>query len=212
MNKSKLSLTTTLTELINLVPDTSKSPVPTARSLSESQQTILFVLCQGNSKLTVYENGYFTYRIGNRVTVQSVHNCTQNVDYVYDNGDRSVLGMEFFANEPFIIRLTLEGERRLEQNQYVRDGSKLLSYDAISQGEAYMVDPHDYTNDVYQSLDKEAILKALRLLTEKQREVVVLYFWYDLSQQEIADKLRVDKSSVRDRLASALNKLRGAGL
>ena len=75
-----------------------------------------------------------------------------------------------------------------------------------------MVDPHDYTNDVYQSLDKEAILKALRLLTEKQREVVVLYFWYDLSQQEIADKLRVDKSSVRDRLASALNKLRGAGL
>lgn len=75
-----------------------------------------------------------------------------------------------------------------------------------------MVDPHDYTNDVYQSLDKEAILKALRLLTEKQREVVVLYFWYDLSQQEIADKLRVDKSSVRDRLASALNKLRGAEL
>jgi RNA polymerase sigma factor (sigma-70 family) len=51
---------------------------------------------------------------------------------------------------------------------------------------------------------------AFRLLTRREREVVALRFYRDLTQQDIADRLGLSQAQVSRTLASALAKLRTA--
>lgn len=51
------------------------------------------------------------------------------------------------------------------------------------------------------------VRSALSCLTEKQREVIVLHFWEELSLREIAKKKGVHHSSVEETFAVAMKKL-----
>ncbi|GLY93593.1 hypothetical protein Acsp02_08490 [Actinoplanes sp. NBRC 103695] len=57
--------------------------------------------------------------------------------------------------------------------------------------------------------DRE-VLAALGRLTARQRQVVVLRYWSELSEQEIADALRVSRGTVKSTASRALTILRGA--
>ncbi len=46
------------------------------------------------------------------------------------------------------------------------------------------------------------------VLTERQRQVVDLYFWEEMTQEEIGEKLRVDKSTINRIIAKSLEMLR----
>ncbi|WP_250007869.1 RNA polymerase sigma factor [Actinoplanes sp. M2I2] len=56
--------------------------------------------------------------------------------------------------------------------------------------------------------DRE-VLGALGKLTARQRQVVVLRYWSELSEQEIADTLRVSRGTVKSTASRALTILRG---
>ena len=56
--------------------------------------------------------------------------------------------------------------------------------------------------------DRE-VLAALAELTVRQRQVVVLRYWSELSEQEIADVLRVSRGTVKSTASRALRLLRG---
>ena len=51
------------------------------------------------------------------------------------------------------------------------------------------------------------VRSALSCLTEKQREVIVLHFWEELSLREIAKKKGVHHSSVEETFTAAMKKL-----
>ena len=51
------------------------------------------------------------------------------------------------------------------------------------------------------------VRSALSCLTEKQREVIVLHFWEELSLSEIAKKKGVHHSSVEETFTAAMKKL-----
>ena len=53
------------------------------------------------------------------------------------------------------------------------------------------------------------VLAALGELTVRQRQVVVLRYWSELSEQEIADALRVSRGTVKSTAHRALTVLRG---
>ena len=55
--------------------------------------------------------------------------------------------------------------------------------------------------------DRE-VLAELRRLTVRQRQVVVLRYWSDLSEQEIADALHVSRGTVKSTASRALTILR----
>jgi RNA polymerase sigma factor (sigma-70 family) len=57
--------------------------------------------------------------------------------------------------------------------------------------------------------DRE-VLAALGRLTSRQRQVVVLRYWSELSEQEIADALRVSRGTVKSTASRALTILREA--
>ncbi|MEV4708303.1 sigma-70 family RNA polymerase sigma factor [Actinoplanes sp. NPDC049316] len=56
--------------------------------------------------------------------------------------------------------------------------------------------------------DRE-VLGALRELTVRQRQVLVLRYWSELSEQEIADVLHVSRGTVKSTASRALTILRG---
>lgn len=51
------------------------------------------------------------------------------------------------------------------------------------------------------------LLKALKKLTEKQKQAVKLYYFKQLTMNQIADFLHISIDSVQDRLAGAVKKL-----
>jgi RNA polymerase sigma-70 factor (sigma-E family) len=59
--------------------------------------------------------------------------------------------------------------------------------------------------------DRSALLGALRQLPPRQRAVVVLRYWEDLSDEQAAELLGCSASTVRSQAARALAKLRDSG-
>jgi RNA polymerase sigma-70 factor (sigma-E family) len=57
-------------------------------------------------------------------------------------------------------------------------------------------------------LDADAVLVALRALPARQREVLVLRYWADLPEAEVAAAMRVSKGSVKTHTSRGLSALR----
>jgi len=70
--------------------------------------------------------------------------------------------------------------------------------------------PEDSDNSEQIERMKSALTKALTELTDKQLEVVQMYFWDDMTQQEIAKELGTSQQMVAKHLKYALKKLRNS--
>lgn len=57
------------------------------------------------------------------------------------------------------------------------------------------------------SLDRQVLLAKVRLLPRRQREVVVLRYWLDLPEAEIAEVLGISRGTVKSTAAKALARL-----
>jgi RNA polymerase sigma-70 factor (ECF subfamily) len=61
-------------------------------------------------------------------------------------------------------------------------------------------------------LDRISIGELLRLLTERQRAIVVAYYYLDLTQQDIAELFGIRRGTVAATLAHALARMRQGGI
>ena len=59
-----------------------------------------------------------------------------------------------------------------------------------------------------QLIEKEQILELMGLLTERQRDIVILYFYYGETQWEIAKELGITQPTVSQTLVAALRRMR----
>ena len=67
----------------------------------------------------------------------------------------------------------------------------------------------DSTNIVCDVEMQEEIVELLdRVLTERQREVVEMYFWMGMTQEQISEKLGLSRQTVTDYVQNSLEKLR----
>lgn len=72
--------------------------------------------------------------------------------------------------------------------------------------------PDRSTPDGYAERDTAVeVFAALRTLPARQRVVLVLRYWADLSEQEIAEMLRCSPGTVKSRASRAIAALRAAG-
>jgi RNA polymerase sigma factor (sigma-70 family) len=55
---------------------------------------------------------------------------------------------------------------------------------------------------------KDALPKAMEKLTSRQREVVIMYFWHNMTQQEIAEELGIAQQAVSLYIGYSLKKLK----
>ncbi len=63
------------------------------------------------------------------------------------------------------------------------------------------------SNTEYVNALREALPHALEELTERQREVVMLYYWEQMTQEEIAYRLGVTQQAIDKHLSRAINNL-----
>lgn len=223
---------TTLGELLSILNLTgsSRKPgnAPTGKKLRETAGTPIAV----GYGCEVYSNGWAVYDNGTGRTVIWMPKCT---GFTYHFGELkpyekeylkqvSKLESGFLEGQSWVLAVTLIGEYRIEANLMNRTGSRSGTrvYGSIDEegndtGDieeiAYSkgcrinncslgVDPLDAF------AEKEYMEHLMSCLTEKQREVIVLYYHDGYTQQQIGELLGISRDSVADRLESAINRMK----
>ena len=223
---------TTLAELIDILgPVTRAAKTPTSRKLREEAGEPI----AESDGILVYSNGYAVYDNGSGRTVVWVPACT-SFTYYFDKMKESEKGGEIketfelpeglLESQPWPIAVTLIGDHRVEMNMMNRTGSRTgtRDYDSDDNGDKDG-DAEDAVEKSYQNeynwredqigedpetiyIRKETRREMLESMTEKQREVFILYYQYGYTQQEIADMLGISKQSVNERLEGSVRKVR----
>ncbi len=177
---------------------------PTARCLLEQGKCVMSMENGREIQLLVYQEGYALYRVGKYTTVFPVHSCG---DYCYENdGQQICVDASFFEQQEWYVRLFLEGEDRLTKNRETCHKRKVFSYHAVSEECFFLSSPA--LPPLEQLIKKEQILELMGLLTERQRDIVILYFYYGETQWEIARELGITQPTVSQTLMVALRRMR----
>lgn len=177
---------------------------PTARHLLEHGKRVVSMENGGDVQLLVFAEGWALYRVGKYTTVFPVHSCG---GYCYESHGRQIcVDAAFFEVREWYVRLMLEGEDRLTKNRESSRKGKVVSYHAVSEEWFLLASP--VLPPLEQLIEKEQLLELMGLLTKRQRDIVILYFYYGETQWEIAKALGVSQPAVSQTLMAALRRMR----
>lgn len=119
---------------------------------------------------------------------------------------------QFDENRPFFPWF-----RRILVNDALKRISRrnrLLSLDSIGDERAVETSILDYLSSIPDPSDlaelaemKNVVRKAINSLSPKQRAVIVLRYYFDLSESEIADTLGIPGGTVKSRAAAGIGRL-----
>lgn len=200
-----------LRELKNYVDKVLEKKIPGYKQLMEMNPVVAARATVNGATITAYMNGYAVYEADDAHTVLDVNRCG---DYRYDfnDGTYEVVPAEVFEDAEWTVRLVMEGERRLENNRskISREYEEFaLSCDGSDWAEASMIDFMEEENaEMLADEELRKLYVAMSKLTERQQEVVQLYFYKGMSQEEIAEELELNKSTVCRDLLAALKKIK----
>ena len=220
---------TTLKELIEMLGSVSKAgKTPTSKALREEAD----LLCSGEGCM-VFTNGYGIYENGIGRTVLWIPSCisfTYHFDKLKEEEKKDLretdtLPEGFLESLPWYMALTVVGDHRVEDNvmnrrQGGRKGSKdyksqddddqddsmVEAMEEAYEKEFFWKEEHVGENPESIFIRKETRAQMLAEMTQKQREVFILYYQQGYTQQEIAEMLHLSRTTVEDRLEGALKK------
>lgn len=200
-----------LRELKNRVAAVVEKKLPKYAQLMEMKPVVAARTMADGATLTAYENGYAVYEQDGAHTVMAIDRCG---DYRYDfnDGTYEVVPAEVFEDAEWSVRLVMEGERRMEHTRSVINGNNeelTLSNDGSDWCDAAMVDFMEKENaEILADEELRKLYAAMSKLTERQQDVIQLYFYKGLTQEEIADELGISQVAVHYTLERGLNMLR----
>ena len=114
-------------------------------------------------------------------------------------------------------RKVLREESRNYKKQLVRRAEKEINLSELSETELsqlYVMDEYPSDSTFFDVLDycvavkDDRLAKALAALSNKKRDVILLSYFLDMSDTEIAEKLKVVGSTIHRRRTSSLKELR----
>lgn len=204
----------TLKQLQALVTRTEEK-TPTHKKLRESGIPVIMKTHIENSIVTVYENGFTSY---SKTINSKVHTTVFAVDminwsYSFVDGQTFTVPKSEYENLDAATVLAMKGEERLAHNTESREEYK-VSFHLENDGTDYAKEAAapDFTdaflNKMESEIQSEQLRNALSKLTQKQYIVVKMYFFDGMTQEEIAVRLGIERSSVSSRLQGALKKLK----
>ena len=218
---------TTLGELLAILKLGEKPhDTPTVKMLRETAGDPIAT----EERCTVYRNGYAVYDNGSGRTVVWLPDCVSFTYYFVPPKESEIgiapvkeeLPMGLLESQPWPIVVTLIGDHRVDDNIMNRMGSRTGTKDYDSDdngdrdGDAEAAVEKSYRDafswregrfgenpeDAY--IRKERIEEMLEAMTDKQREVFVLYYREGYNQYEIADMLGVSQVAVKHLIDKAL--------
>ena len=201
----------TLRELKTKIDAVTEKKLPGYKQLMAQNPVAVAQAKLNGATLTAYQNGYAVYEMDGVHSVMAVDRCG---DYRYDfnDGTYQVVSAEVFEEAEWSLRLIMEGERRLEnnRNKICRDYEEsTLACDGTDWCEAAMVDFMEAENaEMLADEELRRLYAAMGKLTERQKEVIELYYFKGMTQQEIAEELGVCQQSVNRIMTQAVKKLK----
>ena len=221
----------TLADLLAYIGEVKKAEkTPTPKKLAESGSTVI----AEETGCLAYSCGYAVYDNGSGRTVMWLPDCV-SFTYYFDEAtdaekgiipDKDTLPGGLLEMLPWVMAVTLIGEHRIEANSMNRTGSRsgTKDYDSDDNGdkdgdaeaalektyEKAYVWREDRIGESPETIfiRKETRREMLESMTDKQREVFLLYYYDGLKQREIAERLGISRDSVNDRLECALKKVK----
>ena len=229
---------TTLGELIGMLNLGEKpNDTPTPKKLRETAGDPIAVsrdpLGYGEGS-KVYANGYAVYDNGSGRTVIWLPDCTSFTYFFVQPKDteigicpaKTTLPDGTLESQPWAIPVTLIGEHRIEANLMNRMGSRTGTTDFDSNdngdkdGDAEVKVEESYRKEytwrdgrfgedpLEHVLREERKREMLGAMTDKQREVFVMYFQKGYTQQEIADIKMISQVAVKHLLDKAVARIK----
>ena len=199
-------------QLKQMLPSTAGQKLPVPLVLEREPPEILFRHENGDIAITVFTNGLYLYQRNQRRTVFAVDRCKQLI-YRYQDDEVRIIPESRFSDGPCLIPLFLKGDERLNHNMDAYEEYQQAFSLSRSSGEWNEALHEKSVEDRYfnglEEFEKEAkVQSALERLTDRQRQILHMYFVNGLKQEQIASVLHLSQSSVRDHLRAAMQKLR----
>lgn len=229
MNTITVTDKTTLGELLAILNLSEKSGrTPTPKELYENAGAPI----AETNDCTLFRNGFAVYQNITGRTVVWLPYCKSFTYYFNKLRDSEKdtfkesykLPDGFLSEQSWILAVTLIGDHRIEANSMNRTGSRknTTDYDSVYNGdmdgdmELAVAEPFRRAFNWYDGRwgenpqdaveRRETREEMLADMTDKQREVFVMYYRDCMSQDEIARMLGIAKMSVNERLRYALMK------
>ena len=179
--------------------------IPSVKSLKE-HKVVVKEMINADTTISVYDHGYVLYTAGNQSTVFPLHSC-DDYEYVSVTGDNKEFNKEFFDNENWYIRLLMEAEDRMaySQSKISTNHGVFSNSDVTDDAEIMRGSSKDFVDDV---IDREILHALIKELTERQKMVLNLVYFEEMSQQDVADYLGIKQQSVNDLLNRALKTMK----
>lgn len=201
----------TLRELKTKIDAATEKKLPQYKQLMEQNPVAVAQTSVNGATITAYQNGYAVYEADGAHSVMAVDRCG---DYRYDfnDGTYQVVPAEVFEEAEWSLRLIMEGERRLEHNLN-KTSSKyeaaVLECDGSDWSDSIMVDFLEEENaEMLADEELRRLYAAMGKLTERQSEVIQLYFYKGMTQQEIAEELGITQVAVAQCMSRAIKTLK----
>ena len=195
----------TLQELKQVVSNREeRRKVPSAKYLRENDVAVAKQRLMDCAEIIAYQTGYVLYCVGDYATVFPLFTCR---DYVYE-AERKIAVVEenFFDDQPWYVRLILEGEDRLWRNRETREHNNCVSYSCISEGWCELVDKRQ--NVLEKLIIEEAIGEFMDLLTDRQRQVIYQIYFQQRTQREVSRVFGITEPAVSKCISQAKQKMR----
>ncbi len=208
----------TLRELMNRADKAAYTKqVPTVMALMESESPVITSeKMKDGIEATAFQNGYVIYQNGNRATVFSLADCRKAYVEVDQMNTEHALSFDTFADQPWQIRVFMEGERRLVHNSNNRRrfvGE--ISYDGFPEGGECLADSGlDPLRMLCEMEEKEEELQklydCLETLTESQRFILIESVVKGRTDLDVAREMGTSRENVSKSLRRSLARLRNS--
>ena len=207
--------TITLGQLKAMIRPTAGKHLPTAKQLRENDERFMTQPLYDGC-IDVYHSGFAVYRSGRHTTVLRIDRISSHT-YEFSTADRMVS----LDDQPWATALTLAAEKRIEAFQNDRLSRRCVGFmddydDEASEdrelSDAKVLAGTDNVEETVADRLDDRMKKLLACLTERQRQVVTMYYINDMKQKEIADALGITKPAVCIALQSAVNRLKNKSI
>ena len=212
---SRVTKSTTFGELKRLLPGTGTGRVPGIKKLRETAVVVL--QCKTNSgNIEVFDNGFYIFAESGNVTVYAVDRCSA-LTWRFCTDEKSTSEGEDLDKLPWTMPLEIAGANRIEDSHSVTERRHQMMYlddPASTNNILFSVRPEHEINDEKAGEEeyrmKQILLmqKAMKELTPKQNEILILVYLKGMSQAEAAVALGVSRRTVREQLSAAEKKIK----
>ena len=209
----KIDSSTTFGELRNALPSTGNRRVPGVKQL-RGKADLLLKKDTASGTIEIFDNGFFIFEECGKSTVYGVDRCASMKTY-----DRYAKNEMTDELDPYPWDLILESAAaaRLDHNAESREQSQSeISIDAeesqnnpaLSVRPEHEIREEDEQIAMLRLARKRKLKEALKKLTEKQREIMIMDRVEKLTQEQIAARMGISRRTLREHLGAIEKKLK----